>query len=366
MSDALIIDGAHGEGGGQILRTAMSLAAATGTPIGIENIRGGRPRPGLMAQHVTAVRAVAACCAGSLSGDHLGSMSLRFIPRSAPQAGAYDFDVGAARPGGSAGAATLVLQALVPPLLVAKGRSTIVVRGGTHMLWSPPFDYLRDVWIPALRRIGAEVAVELHRSGWFPVGQGEIGAAVTGFGQGARSRLRPLRLEIQGMLRRVSGRALVARLPVHIAMRMAGHAETLLHRAGIKSDIAFDVLDAACPGAGLFLFADYGDFHCGFNAIGRRGKPAEAVAEEAVAALLAHRESGATVDNCLADQLLVPLSLTGGPSVFTTERASRHLETNAWVIERFGIAAIGILGDALPRRAKVEVVPRMTGGAPAR
>jgi len=333
----LVIDGSHGEGGGQILRTAVGLSAVTGRALRIERIRAGRSKPGLAAQHLTAVRAVAAVCDAELEGDALGSQTLIFLPRRIPRAGDHLFDVAEARQGGNAGAATLVLQAVLPPLLRADGESIVVVRGGTHMAWSPPFDYLKDTWLPAVAGMGASIALELRRSGWFPIGQGEIGAIIRGRGS---VPLRPLRLEGRGALRRVTGRAIAAQLPSHVPRRMADRASALLRDAGLRSRIGAESLRAACAGTGIFLAAEYENGRCGFNAFGRIGKPAEVVAGEAVEQLLRHDASAATVDEHLSDQLLVPCALADGPSVFLVDRVSPHLLTNAWVVEQFVLARV--------------------------
>lgn len=341
-ADRLVIDGGHGEGGGQIVRSALTLSAITGRPIRIERIRAGRPKPGLAAQHLTAVRAVAALCDADVAGDAVGATALDFAPGASVAAGDYAFDVGAARPGGSAGATTLVLQAVLLPLALVAGKSCATIRGGTHMAWSPPFDYLREVWLPALAQIGVRAQLELHASGWFPIGRGEIGVRVEGLGPDGRAGLRPLSLRERGRLRGVAGRALAANLPKHVAERMAARANEILAGQGIGAAIAAETVRAACAGAGIFLTADYEHVRCGFNALGERGIPAERVAEAAVAGLLAHRDSGAALDLHLADQILLPLALAPGRSVFTAERITRHLETNAWVIERFGLARVAL------------------------
>jgi RNA 3'-terminal phosphate cyclase (ATP) len=180
MGDMLVIDGSHGEGGGQILRSALSLAAIMGRPVRVEHIRAGRPRPGLAAQHVTAARAVAAVCGGVLEGDELESQTLTLTPDGALHAGDYLFDVAAAREGGSAGAVTLVLQTVLLPLALADGTSTIELHGGTHMAWSPSFHYARDTWLPVLARMGVTADIELIRWGWYPVGGGAIRARIEG------------------------------------------------------------------------------------------------------------------------------------------------------------------------------------------
>lgn len=336
----LVIDGSHGEGGGQILRSALTFSAITGRPLRIENIRAGRKTPGLAAQHVTAVRALAAICRARVAGDEIGAAALGFAPQAPVRAGDYAFDVAAARIGGSAGAAGLVLQAVLPPLALAQGDSRITVRGGTHMAWSPPFDYLREVWLPLLARIGIEAEAELGASGWFPIGKGEIRARVAGLGADGRQRLRPLDLRARGRLRGISGRALAANLPTHIPERMAAWARATLARLEVPVEIAAETCRAACAGAGIFLTADYEHLRCGFSALGERGMPAEQVAEQAVCALIAHWTSEAALDAHLGDQALVPLALAPGRSVFSVERITRHLETNAWIVERFGLARI--------------------------
>ena len=174
------IDGSHGEGGGQILRTALSLSAITGQAMRIERIRAGRKNSGLRPQHLTAVRAAAAICEAHLEGDEVGSQTLLFEPRQSPRPGYYEFDVREAAKGGSAGSVTLIFQTLLLPLALAGGKSEIILRGGTHVAWSPPFHYLQYVYLPAVARLGIEARVELRRWGWYPVGGGEIRAVVTG------------------------------------------------------------------------------------------------------------------------------------------------------------------------------------------
>jgi RNA 3'-terminal phosphate cyclase (ATP) len=327
--DRLVIDGSHGEGGGQILRSALSLSVITGRPLRIENIRARRRTPGLAAQHVTSVRALAAICRARVEGDALGATALELAPQAPVRAGDYAFDVGAARLGGSAGAAGLVLQAVLPPLALTRGESRVTIRGGTHMAWSPPYDYLREVWLPMLGRIGIEAEVEL-----------------LGLGEDWRGRLRPVDLRARGQLRSISGRSLAANLPAHVPERMAAWARATLSRLEVPVEIAAETRRAACAGAGIFLTADYEHLRCGFNALGERGMPAEQVAEHAVCALIAHWTSEAALDAHLGDQVLVPLALAPGRSVFSVERITRHLETNAWIVERFGLARIKLVSTA--------------------
>ena len=333
----LLIDGAHGEGGGQILRTALCISAITGRPLRIDRVRALRRNPGLAAQHLTAVRAAAEICGAHISGDALGSTTLEFSPERPVAAGQYEFNVGLARQGGSAGAVMLILQTVLLPLAFAEGDSRVRLRGGTHMAWSPPFDYVRDVWLLTLGRLGVRANLELEAWGWYPAGQGLVRARIEGAGS---TVLRPIDLDKRGPLLRIRGRAVAANLPEHIPRRMVDRAYTLLGPLG--TDLAIEPLNvrAVCPGAGLFLGAEYANLTCGFSALGKIGKPSEQVAEEAAGELLRHHASGAALDRHLGDQILLPLCFAAGPSSFSVEQLTLHLETNAWVIEKFGLARI--------------------------
>ena len=348
MPGQIIIDGSYGEGGGQILRTAVTLSVITGRAVRIERIRARRPKPGLAAQHLTAVRAAAALCDAELVGDALDSQTLAFTPRRPPRAGNYAFDVVAAREGGSAGAATLVLQTIVLPLTLADGESRVTIQGGTHMAWSPSFDYAADVWLPTLAGLGVRGELTLRAWGWFPVGRGKIDATLHGLRSGA-SGLHATDLVERGPLQRIVGRAVAANLPAHIPQRMADRARALLADLDVPLRIEPLRVSAACAGAGIFLRAEYAQVRCGFDVLGEIGKPSERVAEEAVHALRRHRASDAALDAHLADQVIVPLALADGLSTFTTEAISNHLRTNAWVIGRFGLADIAIDTDAVGR-----------------
>jgi RNA 3'-terminal phosphate cyclase (ATP) len=348
-TDLVHIDGSYGEGGGQIVRTCLTLAAVTGRPLEIENIRAGRKNPGLAAQHLTAVRAVAALCRAEVQGDTLGSQRLRFAPGGPPQPGTYNFDVAAAREGGSAGAAMLVAQSILLPLALAAGPSDVRIKGGTHVHWSPSFDFARDSWLPTLKRMGVAADLELVAWGFYPAGGGEVRLSVRGMGgsaegEGGQARLKAVSLRERGRILRVAGRAVAANLPAHIAQRMADRARARLAEAGIPADIMPLRVRAVCPGAGIFLCAETEAVSAGFGALGERGKPAETVAEEAVEQLLAYHASGAAIERHLADQLVLPAVLADGVTVYTAEQITRHLTTSAWVAERFGLASFRIEG----------------------
>lgn len=338
MADALFqIDGSTGEGGGQILRTALAVAALTGRALEIVKIREKRPIPGLAAQHLTAVRALAALCDAELEGAELGSRRLCFYPKSPVRAGSYVIDVGAARAGGSAGAVSLVLQAVAIPLALARGSSELRLEGGTHVPWSPPFDYLAEVWAPMLARLGMVVELALEVSGWFPLGKGRVHARILGR---AGRPFEPLDATTRPPLARIEGRALAANLPAHIPQRIADRARKLLAPLAVPLAIRPERVRAASPGAALCLIAHHEDVRAGFDSLGAPGKASEVVAEEAAHALLAFERGAAVIDRHLADQLLLPLAFASARSRFLAEAMSGHLETCAWLLGLLDVARV--------------------------
>jgi len=364
----ITIDGSYGEGGGQVLRTSLSLSALQGEAVRIENIRAKRPKPGLQAQHLTGVLAIAQICNAELRGAELGSQTLTFAPQSPPQAGDYAFDVAEARKGGSAGSTSLVFQTLLLPLALAEGDSHLTIRGGTHVAWSPPFHYLQQVYLPTLARMGIEATVEIKQWGWYPIGGGEIRARVRGRGlragknitsqfapagfviqppdrriaNPARAKvilsipypLTPINLVERGELRRLWGISALSNLPAHIGQRQKSQAERLLRERGFKPKI--EIVDAPSPGQGtvVFLVAEFENVLAGFTSYGARGKRAEKVAEEACQEFVQYYDSGQALDRHLADQLILPMSLAAGQSGFTTCEVTRHLLTNVEVVQR--------------------------------
>lgn len=327
----ITLDGAHGEGGGQILRTALSLAAIQGRAVRIERIRAGRPKPGLAAQHLTVVRALAEICAAAVTGSEIGSQTLTFVPGQPPQAGNYRFDVAAARRGGSAGSVTLLLQALLPALALAEGDSSLRLIGGTHVAWSPPWPYLEEVYLPVLDELGLYAEGRLLRWGWYPVGGGEIACQIAGDWNPL-----PFRRTERGTLLSLAGLVASSRLPKHIVRREADRIRQLLSEAG--HEIELTVLPEAPSlgtGNGVFIIAYYQGGAAGFSALGRRGQPAEKVAATACQRFLAFHRGGAVADRHLADQLLLPLALAGRRSTFTAEAMTDHLSTNLWVVQHF-------------------------------
>jgi RNA 3'-terminal phosphate cyclase (ATP) len=331
----IVIDGSFGEGGGQVLRTSLTLAMLTGQAVHIKNIRAGRRKPGLAAQHLTAVRAAAAICDATVNGDEMGSEWLRFEPGTSPHPGDYTFDVAQVRGAGSAGAVSLVFQTVFLPLALASRPSRLTLYGGTHVPWSPPFDFLTEVFLPTLDRLGLPAALELKQWGFYPVGGGELMAQING----GASSVHPLSLTERGPVRRVWGTAVVSNLPSHIPQRMANRARNLLAEAGLKGELNARCVHASGPGAGIFVLMEHDNgVRAGFAAYGRKGLPAERVAEAVCQDLLRYHYSTAPVDMHLADQLILPLAMADGASQFSTCRVTEHLRTNMWVVESFSQA----------------------------
>jgi len=339
----LTLDGARGEGGGQVLRAALSLAASLRRAVRITRVRARRPRPGLQPQHLAVVRALAAVADAEVRGDTLDSTEVTFAPRGL-RAGDYRVDVSAVK--GSAGAVTLVLQALLLPLARAGATSRVTLIGGTHVPWSPPFPYLAEVFLPAVAAIGVRARLDLRRWGWYPAGGGEVAAEIAPAGPlGGLDWTAPPEPAVRGL-------SAVSRLPRSIAERQQRHAEARLAAAGVPATIAV-VEDRTARGPGTIVHLDVRG-RAGFSALGRRGVPAERVADEAVDAYLVFRASGAAVDQHLADQLVPFLALASAPSVLTCGEASSHLRTVAWVVEQ--MLPVRVTVDAGPP-ARVSVVP---------
>jgi RNA 3'-terminal phosphate cyclase (ATP) len=337
------IDGALGEGGGQVLRSSLALAAITGQAVRIYNVRARRKNPGLAPQHLTAVRALAALCKAEVRGGALRSTVVEFHPQAGVQPGEYRVDVTEAAGGGSAGAVTLVLQAMLLPLALAEGTSRVTLHGGTHVPWSPPLHYLREVFLPMVAGMGVRAKVQLDRWGFYPAGGGQVSAEI----HGRRESLASRDWVERGSLKRVWGLAVAADLPAHIAQRMAGRARNLLTEAALRAEVTPVRERAASPGAVTLLFAAYEHALAGFTGMGERGKPSEQVATEAALDLLAQHRSGQAVDMHLADQLLLPMALAEGTSQFTTCRITQHLLTNAEIIQHFLPVDIEVDGELL-------------------
>ena len=337
--ERLAIDGSVGEGGGQVLRTALALSLATGRPFRLDNIRAKRGKPGLLRQHLTAVQAAAAVGRARVSGDALGSSSITFEP-AAVEAGNYTFSVG------SAGSATLVCQTVLLPLLLAPGPSTLTLEGGTHNSAAPPFDYLQRVFLPIVARMGGSVDVSLERPGYYPAGGGRFVARITG-----GAELQPLDLRERGAIvgRRV--RAQVSNLPRHIAEREVRAALEMLNWSADAGTVEV-ITTALGPGNVVFVEIESEQAVEMLTGFGEVGVAAEAVANRAAHEARRYLVSDAPVGVCLADQLLPVLALGRG-GAFRTLSLSRHARTNAEIVRLFRDVSIEVVSHG---RDSVDVI----------
>jgi len=317
----LTIDGAIGEGGGQILRSALSLAICARRAFRIVNVRARRPKPGLRPQHLAAVRAAAAICGARVEGATVGSRTLTFVPGSVAP-GEYEFAIG------TAGSTSLVLQTVLPALLTAARPSRLRLEGGTHNPLAPTFDYLARVYLPLIERMGARAAIELERAGFEAAGGGVVRARIE-----PAPRLAPLHLYSRGEVRRIAAEVLLAKLPAHIAERETRVlAETLELDSG---SVAVRIVpDSPGPGNVVTVFTICEHVTEAFVGFGRRGRPAELVARDAAQSARDYLDGAAPVGPYLADQLLLPLALAGAGG-FVTSRPSAHALTNIRVIREF-------------------------------
>lgn len=327
MSTPMDIDGAFGEGGGQILRSSLALSLVTGRPFRIRNIRAGRPKPGLRRQHLAAVRAAVAVGRAHVRGDVLGSCEFEFHPVGRFP-GHYHFDVG------SAGSCTLVAQTVLPALITAEGPSRLVLRGGTHNPFAPPFDFLSQVFVPVLNWMGPNVRCQLQRWGFYPAGGGRMMVDVA-----PAPRLSPLVLTRRGLLIRGHLLAVVAGLPRHIAERECRAFAADLGR-GFETAVQ-EPPGAAGPGNVVMAVLQSAHVTELFSAFGRRGVPAETVAHELARRVESYLAAGVPVGPHLADQLLIPMAMAG-KSACRTMTPSRHTHTNLAVVQRFLEIAVSL------------------------
>lgn len=318
-----------GEGGGQVLRSTLSLSVATGKPIRIGNIRAGRAKPGLMRQHLTSARAAAAICGARIDGDAIGSQTLVFKPGTL-RAGSYEFAVG------SAGSCLLVLQTILPPLLLADGPSELVLEGGTHNPAAPPFELIERAWLPRLEQMGATIAARIERRGFMPAGGGRVVLEVT------PGQARPFESLARGDILRRTAEAVYANLAADIAQREL----TLVGERLDLSDEDKKMRQVKADGAGnaVVITIENATGAEVVASFGAPGVPAERVAEIAARQARDFCASRAAIGKHLADQLLVPMALRGGGR-FTTLKPSRHTVTNAEVIRLFRPGSVVLEAD---------------------
>ncbi|MFZ2844016.1 RNA 3'-terminal phosphate cyclase [Psychrobacter sp.] len=339
---SLKIDGSTGEGGGQIIRTALSLSMLTGIPIEISNIRAGRSKPGLMRQHLMCVQASQAISDANVSGADLGSSSFSFTPNTI-KSGDYTFDIG------SAGSTSLVLQTLLPALLFANtnqhSKSTVTIKGGTHNPLAPTTDFLQQAFIPALTKLGMQIDIECLQAGFAPVGGGTIKATITPFLRRANSL--PFKIIERGEMMSVELVASVLNLEYDIGTRELASAKAVLVESGIDDTLittrGHKLLGI---GEGNTCYAKVthkvgetnNNEHCHqeiFTLLGEKRTSAEKMGNRLAGLVKRYLfKTDALVDEYLTDQLLLPLALSGGGE-FTARVISQHTETQAWLIKQF-------------------------------
>ncbi|MEM7391677.1 MAG: RNA 3'-terminal phosphate cyclase [Verrucomicrobiota bacterium] len=317
----ITIDGSQGEGGGQILRTSLALAIITGKALRLENIRAGRAKPGLMRQHLTAVKAAAEVSGGRLTGAEVGSTNLTFEP-DAVRPGAYRFAVG------TAGSCTLVLQTVLPALLQCEEPSEVILEGGTHNPFAPPFDFLEKVFADRMKSLGGTLRLTLERSGYYPAGGGCFKAVIT-----PRKTRKRFKLLERGGLKDVTAYAVISRLPQRI-----GVVETkkVAQRLNLREDKLRVIEDTSSPGPGNVVFVEVRHEQVTelFAGFGEKNVAAQKVAEQVARQARDYLTSTAPVGPYLADQLLVPVALANGGS-FRATKITRHTSTNMDVIRAF-------------------------------
>jgi RNA 3'-phosphate cyclase len=339
------IDGSYGEGGGQILRTALALSAILQKPFTIHHIRSKRKNPGLQAQHLEAVEALGRITEAETEGVKFGSQKITFFPKKIVP-GNYEFEVR------TAGSVTLLLQAIFLPLCLAQGDSMLTLVGGTHVPWSPPFHYFSQVFLPTLGFMGVSAEPNIEKWGFYPRGGGKIRLRINPVHE-----LKSLSLIERGSLKKVRGLSAISSLPQHVAERQKDHALKRIQEE-LRTDAEIDILyDAPSNGQGSFLFllAEHERTLAGFSSLGARGKPAEKVADEAVDSLKDYMESDGCIDPYLADQVLPFMALAKGNSSFTATQTTDHLLTNLWAIQQFMDVEISRTGER-GERGRVEIL----------
>ena len=327
MENLVVIDGSSGEGGGQILRSALSLSIRTGRAFRIDRIRAGRSKPGLMRQHLACVQAASVICGGGAEGASIGSTSLLFQP-GLVHGGSYRFVIG------SAGSTMLVLQTILLNLLSANRPSELRIEGGTHGKAAPSTDFIEHGFLPMLRKMGADVRLNMRQPGFYPTGGGVVDVHIS------PSQLQPLELTQRGKLISQHAAALSCGLPEHVAERELASLAAALNLRPNQME-ARRLSARMGVGNALQLCLQFAEHQIALSSLGERGLSAEAVANQLAHDAKAFLAQSAPVDAHLADQLLLPLVWAGGGR-FRCSEATAHLHSNAEVIHAFGAAKVQI------------------------
>jgi RNA 3'-terminal phosphate cyclase (ATP) len=321
------VDARMGEGGGQVVRLALTLAAITRREVEITNVRKGRRPPGLSPDLIATARAVATVSSGRLEGDTPGSDTLTFMP-GIPAAGSYTFDASAAAD--APASATLLLQALAPVLALAPGPSEVVVRGTTHAAGCPTATYLQTVFVPTARKFGLRAEIATPRWGWAPDGVGEIRAKVEPVGS-----FRPAEITTRGELLQIGGSAVATSLGDGFAERLRNRVERRMQEVGRTARVEICAAPAEGKGGLLFLLAVFERAIAGFTGVASEASSAEQAADEAVNELFSYLTSYSALDKYVADQILLYAALAAGETSFSTAELTAHTMTTAELARRF-------------------------------
>ncbi len=308
------IDGSYGEGGGQILRTALSLAAIIGEDITINNIRANRPNPGIKPQHLASIEAIAKICEAKVEGLHKGSKQIIFSPL---EIRGIDIPIDI----GTAGSIALLLQCIMPAAMYSDSKVKLSVKGGTDVAWSPSIDYLENVTLKALKEMGYKSTIEIIDRGYYPIGNGLV-----------EMEIQPSKIkghDFEKLPDEVTGISHCSKLPEHVAIRQASSATELLQNAGFECDIRTFHKNYRSTGSAVTLWSGF----AGSVSLGKRGLSSEKVGQNAAVEMIENLNSKAAVDTHLADQLIPYLGLAGKGSL-TTGKLSGHLKTNIWLTEQ--------------------------------
>jgi RNA 3'-terminal phosphate cyclase (ATP) len=345
-SSMIELDGSEGEGGGQILRSALALSILTGRPFKLVNIRANRSKPGLQPQHLMCVRAAGSISGAVYKGASVGSAALYFEP-NAVKPGKYTFSIG------TAGATTLVLHTIYLPLALRGDKpSEITITGGTHNQHAPCYHFLETTWAAYLARMGISVELQMIRPGFYPRGGGEIRAVVH-----PCTRVKALSITTCPALTTAGGFSAYAGLPESVGKRQARRLLVRLKAAGLEPHIPVEEWQAANPGTVAAVVFRQLPIPALFFGLGERGKPAESVADDAADEALCFHDSGCPVDPHSADQLLLPLVFSPEASEYRTSEVTRHLTTNIATIGRFISRDISV--DAGKGRSGVVRIPNV-------
>lgn len=319
----LHIDGSYGEGGGQIVRTAVALSVLTNTPITVTNIRANRPVPGLRPQHYTAISCIKTICGATTEGLSIGSKNLSFTPTKIA-AGSYSFDVG------TAGSMILVFQACLLSTVHIQEPLIIKLRGGTDVRWAPSWDYFANVFLPLLRKIGVNAEAQLHQRGYYPTGGGEATLTIR-----PAETLKPLQAGEPQSYHHINGIINIANLPEHIATRMKHIVMKQAVNHNLKASLQIDAQPSSSPGTGITLWSESDSTIIGSTKLGEKGVSAEQVGLGAFSQILQEITSEATLDRFMVDQILPYLVLAPQESVCLIRELSNHTQTNMWLVKQF-------------------------------